>query len=188
MKRIIHKIKSYYPVSDEALALLTDSFEPCRFPARHLLVQAGHLDKQVYFIEQGLTRSFILHDGKEVTTWFSLEGDAACGSWDLYHKRAGFEYVETLEETLAYAISIDRLNQLYTLHIDIANWMRVLQQENFLKLQDLRISRMNLSASERYKQLQADCPELCRRVALGHLASYLGITQQSLSRIRASRI
>ena len=74
------------------------------------------------------------YNGKEITTWFSMEGDATCGSWDLYRHKAGFEYVETLEETLTYSISIDKLNDLYKSRIDIANWMRVLQQENFLLL------------------------------------------------------
>ena len=60
-----------------------------------------------------------------------MEGDATCGSWDLYRHKAGFEYVETLEETLTYSISIDKLNDLYKSRIDIANWMRVLQQEKF---------------------------------------------------------
>jgi CRP-like cAMP-binding protein len=132
-----------------------------------------------------MTRSYTLHDGKEITTWFSMEGDVACGSWDLYRNKAGFEYVETLEETLVYSISIETLNELYKSDIDIANWMRVLQQENFLRLQDIHISRLNLSAYERYEKLMSECPALFHRVTLGHIASFLGITQQSLSRIRA---
>lgn len=60
-----------------------------------------------------------------------MEGDVACGSWDLYRNKAGFEYVETLEETLVYSISIETLNELYKSDIDIANWMRVLQREIF---------------------------------------------------------
>lgn len=74
---------------------------------------------------------------------------------------------------------------LYKSDIDIANWMRVLQQENFLRLQDIHISRLNLSAYERYEKLMSECPALFHRVTLGHIASFLGITQQSLSRIRA---
>ena len=188
MENIIRKIKAYYPVSDEALKMLEKSLEKQTFPAKTLIVQAGKLDKQVHFNEQGITRSFILHDGKEITTWFSLEGDATCGSWDLYRHKAGFEYVETLEETTTYAISIERLNELYQSHIDIANWMRVLQQENFLQLQDIHIRRLNLSAQERYEHLLKECPSLFQRVNLGYIASFIGITQQSLSRIRAKTI
>ena len=123
-----------------------------------------------------------------VTTWFSKEGDVACGSWDLCRHKAGFEYVETLEETTAYSISVEQLDELYRSYIDLANWMRVLQQENFLRLQDIHIRRLNWSAQERYEHLTKECPELFQRVNLGYIASFLGITQQSLSRIRANRL
>ena len=99
---------------------------------------------------------------------------------------AGFEYVETLEETVAYAVSVEQLDGLYRSYIDLANWMRVLQQENFLRLQDVHIRRLNWSAQERYEHLTKECPELFQRVNLGYIASFLGITPQSLSRIRAN--
>ena len=79
------------------------------------------------------------------------------------------------------------LNDLYKSRIDIANWMRVLQQENFLLLQDIHISRLNLSAQERYEKLIKEYPSIFHRVTLGHIASFLGITQPSLSRTRSSR-
>ena len=175
MDNIIRKIQELYPVSDDSLHLLKYCFKQQTFPAKTIIIQAGRFDNQVYFIEKG------------ITTWFSMEGDATCGSWDLYRHKAGFEYVETLEETLTYSISIDKLNDLYKSRIDIANWMRVLQQENFLLLQDIHISRLNLSAQERYEKLIKEYPSIFHRVTLGHIASFLGIAQPSLSRIRSSR-
>ena len=186
MENIIRKIRTYYPVSDEALEALVCLFERWVFPAKTTIIQAGKLDRKVYFIEKGITRSYVLHGGKEITTWFSREGDAVCGSCDLYHHTAGFEYVETLEETTAYSISVEQLDELYRSYIDLANWMRVLQQENFLLLQDMHIRRLNWSAQERYEHLTKECPELFQRVNLGYIASFLGITQQSLSRIRSN--
>ena len=113
MVNIIRKIKTYYPVSDEALEALVSLFERFVFPSKTIIIHAGKLDKKVYFIEKGITRSYVLHGGKEITTWFSQEGDAACGSWDLYRRKAGFEYVETLEETVTYAVSVEQLDGLY---------------------------------------------------------------------------
>lgn len=185
MEHIIRKIKAYYPVSAEALGRLTEAMQRHIFPAKRVIIQAGKLDRQVYFIERGITRSYILHNGREITTWFSKEGDIACGSWDLFRNKAGFEYVETLEETIAYTLTIKQLNELFKSDIDIANWMRVVQQENFLQLQETHIRRLNLSARERYELLREEQPELLQRVNLGYIASFLGITQQSLSRIRA---
>ena len=186
MENIIRKIRTHYPVSDEALEALVCLFERFVFPSKTIIIHAGKLDRKVYFIEKGITRSYVLHNGKQITTWFSKEGDAACGSWDLYRCTAGFEYVETLEETVAYAVSVEQLDGLYRSYIDLANWMRVLQQENFLRLQDMYIRRLNWSAQERYEHLTKECPELFQRVNLGYIASFLGITQQSLSRIRAN--
>lgn len=185
MENVIEKIKTYYPVSAEALEALTSLFEKIVFPAKTIIIHAGKLDRKVYFIEKGITRSYVLHGGKEITTWFSMEGDAACGSWDLCRHKAGFEYVETLEETTAYSVSVEQLDALYRSYIDLANWMRVLQQENFLRLQDTHIRRLNWPAQERYEHLTRECPGLFLRVNLGYIASFLGITQQSLSRIRS---
>lgn len=187
MDNITRKIKEYYPVSDDSLDALKRCFKQQIFPAKTVIIQAGRLDRQVYFIEKGITRSYILHKGKEITTWFSMEGNVTCGSLDLYRYKAGFEYVETLEETLTYCISIEKLNDLYQSRIDLANWMRVLQQENFLQLQDIHISRLNLSARERYDKLIKEYPGIFQRATLGQIASFLGITQPSLSRIRSSR-
>ena len=159
MENIVGKIRTYYPVSDKALDALVCLFERFVFPPKTIIIHAGKLDRKVYFIEKGLTRSYVLHSGKQITTWFSKEGDVACGSWDLCRHKAGFEYVETLEETTAYSISVEQLDELYRSYIDLA---------------------------ERYEHLTKECPELFQRVNLGYIASFLGITQQSLSRIRAN--
>lgn len=188
MNNIIRKIKEYYPVSDDSLNRLKCCLKQQTFPAKTIIIQAGKLDRQVYFIEKGIARSYILHNGKEITTWFAMEGDVTCGSWDLYRNRAGFEYVETLENTLAYSISIDKLNALYHSDIDIANWMRVLQQENFLWLQEMHINRLNLSVKERYVKLLQDFPDIYNRVNLGYIASYLGTTLPTLSKIRSELV
>ena len=186
MENIIRKIRTYYPVSKEALEALVSLFERVVFSSKTIIIHAGKLDRKVYFIEKGITRSYVLHNGKQLTTWFSKEGDAACGSWDLYRHKVGFEYVETLEETTVYSISVEQLDELYRSYIDLANWMRVLQQENFLRLQDMHIRRLSWPAQERYEYLTRECPEIIRRANLGYIASFLGITQQSLSRIRAN--
>ena len=146
-KNIIRKIRMYYPVSDEALEALVCLFKRFVFPEKTTIIHAGKQDRKVYFIEKGITRSFVLHNGKQITTWFSKEGDAACGSWDLYRKQSWFWICrKRWKKTTAYSVSIVQLNELYRSYIDLANWMRVLQQENFLRLQDIHIRRLNWSA------------------------------------------
>ena len=83
-------------------------------------------------------------------------------------------------------MSIDTLNSLYETDIDIANWSRVIHQEVLLKMQTLRIDRMTLSSKERYGKFRNENPNIINRVNLGYIASYLGMTQQHLSAIRAN--
>ena len=66
MENIVRTIRVYYPVSDEALATLAHGFEKQVFPVKTLIIRAGQFDRQVHFIEKGMTRSYTLHDGKEV--------------------------------------------------------------------------------------------------------------------------
>lgn len=185
MKNIITSIKSKYPVSDDSIYLLTSRFEERLFPAKTHIVRANTPDRNVFFIESGLTRSYVLADGKETTTWFSKEGDWTYGSLDFLKNKTGFEYVQTLEDTTAYSIPIDTLNELFRTNIELANWARVTHQDAFLLLQDLRIERLTLSAKERYEKLLRDFPNLYNRVNLGYISSYLGVTLPTLSKIRA---
>ncbi len=164
---------------------LTSKFVRHEFAKRTLIVKGGVLDRRVYFIEKGITRSYCYIDEKEITTWFSAEGDITFGLLDLYRNEAGFEYVESLEDTLMYSITIEELNELYRTNIDIANWSRVIHQECLLALQCARIDRLSLSAKERYEKLLRISPNICSRVNLGYIASYLGITLPTLSKIRA---
>lgn len=105
----------------------------------------------------------------------------------LYHNRAGFEYVETIEPTLAYSIPISILNELYETNIEIANWGRVIHQECLLSLQCIRIDNLTMTVKERYEALLSTFPDICQRVNLGNIASFLGISISTLSRIRAGK-
>lgn len=182
---ISRKIRSYYPVSDKSLSELYGHLTEHRFPPKYPVIQAGIIDRKVYFIEEGLTRSYCIINGQEHTTWFSGEGDITFGLLCLYHNKAGFEFVETVENTRAYSIPIQVLNHLYEQNVELANWGRVVHQECLLALQCTRIDRLTLSAKERYEKFLKTFPDVCHRLQLGHIASFLGMSPSTLSRIRA---
>ncbi len=185
MKNILNGIRKYYPVSNQTFDELAGHFTEKRLPKRHLLTRAGVRDDYVYFIEHGCSRTFLLIEEKEVTNWFSTEGDITFSSNALYHRTPGFEFVELLEDSILFTIPIETLNALYQTNIEISNWSRCIHQEVLLKMQTLRIDRLSLSARERYNKLLRESPELLNRVNLGYIASYLGMTQQHLSTMRA---
>ena len=175
MKNIINSIRKYYPVSDNSIEELTSHFTKLLLPKRHMLIRGGIIDRHVYFIENGFCRSYCLLKGKEVTIWFSREGDITFAMKDLYHNKAGYEYVELLEDSEIYSIPIKELNALYDKNIEIANWSRVIHQECLLNIDQVHIDRLYLDAKERYEKLISEQPDLLQRANLGHLASFLGI-------------
>ena len=187
MENIIKGIRQYYPVSDSSLEVLFSYMKKMELPKKHLLIHGGVLDRHVYFIEKGFCRSYCLRDGEEITIWFSREGDITFAMKDLYHNEPGYEYVELLENCTLYAIAIKDLNTLYETNIEIANWGRVIHQECLLYMDQHHNDQLFLSAKERYAQLLKDLPDVIHRANQNYISSYLGITPQHLSRLRAGK-
>lgn len=188
MEKIISVIKSLYPLSDTSLQTLAENMKKKVLPKKHLLIKSGVVNRNFYFIEKGLSRSFCIIHGKEETTWFSKEGEVTFSMLGCYENKPGYESVDLLEDTILYFIPVPTLNGLYHTNIEIANWSRVLHQKAFLELELRHIALATQSAQERYQNLLQEKPDLIKRVKLGYIASYLGISQVTLSRLRAARI
>ncbi len=187
MTNIIEKMKAAYPVSDESIRLLKEQLTLCHFPKRYRLVEADKYCKAAYFIEKGMTRSFWLVNGEEITTSFSCEGGIVFSMDELYYGKLSEEYVETLEEVTAYRISLTSLLHLFQTNIELANWGRVIHQDEYRRLHRSHKERLTLAAKERYEAFLEQFPQVCQRAQLGYIASYLGITLPTLSRIRKNR-
>lgn len=187
MENVIRKIREYYPVSDKALQALMACMRLEVYPRHTLIVQSGSVDHNVYFIEEGITRSFFLHDGVETTTWFSQEGDITFGMDSLYYNLPSVEGVETLSECKLYIIPISQLNELYEQYNDIANWGRIIHQDVNKKLSHIFVERLQLPPKERYNRFMKHFPGVINRVKLKYIAAFLGITIYTLSRIRAQK-
>lgn len=103
----LNGLRRYYPICDESVDELFTHLIPQHLPKYHLLTRLGIRDNYLYFIEKGCTRTYLLADGKELTSWFSKEGDITFSSNALYNRTAGFEYVQLLEDSLCYKTFID---------------------------------------------------------------------------------
>ncbi len=95
--------------------------------------------------------------------------------------------METLEAVEAYRIRLDDLTRLLETNLELCNWGRVIHQNEYRRLHRSHRERLTLPAQARYEEFVRQFPEVCRRVNLGYIASYLGITISTLSRLRARR-
>ncbi len=187
MKNIIDKINQTYPISSEALQALQSKLRVKYYPKNTYLVKSGEINRYVYFIEEGVTRSIFHHNGEDTTTWFSQEGDITFGMDSLYYNQPSIESVETLTHCAIYTISIEDLNSLYQVYIDIANWGRILHQDVNKELSHLFVEKLQLSPIDRYRMFNQRYPGLINRVKLKYVAAFLGISIYTLSRVRAKK-
>ncbi|NDV47248.1 Crp/Fnr family transcriptional regulator [Paludibacter sp. 221] len=183
IESIINNIAILPQQSLEELIAIT---ETVKFPKGYLISQAGKTEHFTYFISMGLVRAFQYKDGDEVTFWFGKEGDTVLSMRSYIEDKPSYENIESLEELTAYKLNNSDLRKLYEKDIHIANWGRKLAERELLRTEENFISRQFKTATERYEELIKTHPHLLQRVQLGYIASYLGITQVSLSRIRAS--
>lgn len=187
MINIINKINTSYPISDNTIQTLKEYVTLCHFPKKYQLIKADMFCKSAYFIEKGMTRCFWLVNGEEITTSFAGEGSIVFSMDELYYNKVSEEFVETLEEVVAYQIALTDLIHLFQTNIELANWGRVIHQNEYRRLHRSHKERLTLSAKERYEEFKQQFPEVCQRVQLGYIASYLGITLSTLSRLRAQK-
>lgn len=180
-------MRQAYPVSDEAVQLLSSYTRQCRFPKKYQLIKEGIYCKVAYFIEKGMTRSYWLVDGEEITTSFSCQGDIVFSMDELYYNTISEEFVETMEDIEVYVISLNNLSYLLQTNLELANWARIIHQNEYRRLHRSHKELLTLSAKERYEQMKMQFPLVCERANLGYIASYLGITPSTLSRIRSNK-
>ena len=178
-------INSIHSVPAQSLDLLTEHFSETERKKGHLLLRQDKLEHHLYFLKAGLARAYSIQNNQEITFWFGTEGAPLLSMKSYVFGQPSYEYVELLEDSELYEVSISTIKKLFTADIHIANWGRAFAEQELVKTEERLISRQFRNAETRYLELMAAFPELIQRVPLQYIASYLGITPVSLSRIRA---
>lgn len=185
MEEFFRKIREVYSLPDEEVEVLLNHTEEIVLPKGSRVMTAGKVERYTYFIVEGLARGFFYQEGKDITIWFASAGMALLSMNGYVFGKAGYENIELLEESRLLRIRNDRLNVLFETYNGLANLGRRMSDVVILKLERLFMERNFMSAAERYRSLAEHEPEILKKVPLRHIASYLGISQVSLSRIRA---
>lgn len=177
--------QQFITLSSESIEAFSAILKKMEFPKGHVLVKADTTCNYIYYIEKGLSRTYYLKDGKDVTDWISTEKTFACSIVSFITRRPDRRTIELLEDSLLWAIHYDDLEKLYKANHEIERFGRLLTSHGLVQVQHRFDDLHFATAHQRYKKLMDTNPTIIQRVPLGMVASYLGITQETLSRIRS---
>ena len=150
----------------------------------HYFSREGEMVDQIAFVEKGALRIYHLLDCKEVNVHFFLENDYAVSYLDFLQKRPSRYSIQALEECELYTFSSESLHKAYDSSKNWERFGRIIAESVYCLANNRFESFMFLSAKERYLHMLEAFPEFIQRIPLYHIASYLGIERESLSRIR----
>jgi CRP-like cAMP-binding protein len=177
-------LKQFPHYTPEMFEKLEPSLSVINLETEAYFLKRGQTCRQLAFIEKGLVRIYYLHDGKEITKCFCRENAITCSYSSMITQRPSESSIQAMEETKLIVLSYAALQELYKKNIFWQQMGRIAGEREFIIEETHNQSMRNLSALDRYKHILENESELLHRVPLNHIASYLQITPETLSRIR----
>lgn len=174
-------------ISKEAEQAITDLSSLVSVKKNQDLQPIGVTCRTIYFVQSGLARIYYYKDGNEITEYFAFENDIIVRAESLFTGKPSKKAIRAVEDTVFIGIPSAQLFELYDSFPNIERLFRKIIESAYVDTVNRIESIQFHTAEERYKQLLSENPAMIQRIPLKHIASYLGITQVSLSRIRAIR-
>jgi len=187
MKALIQNIVTKVRISESTQVNVTKSFNREELHQGHEVIKRDRTARKLYFIESGAFRTYYDHQDKDVTSCFYLEGQWMTTWHSFYTQQPSYESIEVLEDAVVYSINKDDLAKLISTNPQIDTFMRLMAEEQVSFMDAYFKGYMFMSATEKYNLLLTTYPTIENRVKLGYIASYLGISQETLSRIRKNK-
>lgn len=184
LQDFLRHINTIYPVQEALQSDLMQYAEIIELPRRTCILRDGQTADYVWMVLQGLLRSYYLKDGTEICSSFMQEQHLIVSVNSFYSRQPGYEFIETLEDTILARIHYDRLQQLYKDHLSFNYIVRVLTERYTMLSEERLFLLRKQTAEERYSHLLLHDPGLLQRVPLKYIASFLGMNLETLSRIR----
>jgi len=178
------KMESFAPMSDEEFEQLSEKLREKHFTKGEVLLKEGQVCKEFFFIISGCIRSFSLENGREVNVKFFFETDTACDFASFRSEQPSTYYLIVMENTVAYCGIKSEVVPVFAKEAGLHMVLFRFFQDLYLKEEEHSNGFKLLSPDERYNYLLENKPEYLKRIPLVHLASYLGMSRETLTRIR----
>ncbi len=172
-------------LTDEQFGQLVQIFRKENLNKRDFMIQAGQTCSFIGFVERGIIRSYILKDGEEFNVDFSIPGSFVSSYTSFLAQTPTKGYIQALSDTIVYTISYSDYTNLLNSNPEFFKLVKHISDMLFLKKCRRETSLLMDSAADRYKLLLQTYPQIEQLVAQYHIASYLGIKPESLSRMKS---
>lgn len=149
-----------------------------------ILVREGQYSDKTFYIIKGCARAYYLKDGKDISDWFAFENEFISAIVSFFTEKPSPHYIELLEDSILIELSRDDIEGLADKYHDFERLLRVIVTQTMLSHQERIASMQFYNAEQKYENLLVIRPDITQRVPLTDIASYLGITLETLSRIR----
>ncbi|PIF45265.1 CRP-like cAMP-binding protein [Chryseobacterium sp. 52] len=184
---ILHHFSQYINVSETLRKELLDRLSFHTFEKGQLLQDADTICTKSYFILKGLTRTYYLKDGTEISEYFSSENEWVNSPKSFIGRIKDIYYIDCLEKTETFCLKINDLGYLFDHFPEMERYARLSMGSVFGHLMERITSQRFTTAKEKYEHFITAYKGIYYRIPLGMTASYLGITQSTLSRLRAEK-
>lgn len=182
---LFKKVYNHPLITHSTLRKIKEKHFIKRFKKGKRLIKMNQFNNHYFILKSGLARSQVIdYKGNDITTQFFTAGNIAIAPLALFKKTTPIENVLALTDCEAWAINFQDFQCLFENNIEIAEWGRLWMAEQITNLKVRSTEMITEDATTRYIKLIKSKPEVIQQAPLKHIASYLGITDTSLSRIR----
>lgn len=187
MEKLFTILDSFTPLSQEDKELISKIASRKSYKKNDFILKQTQICHSISFIDEGAVKSYYKKQEKEVVNWFAFEGHFVASLYSILKQKRSYENIQCIESTEAIVIPYNAFQQLCNERTSMLLLSRKLIEYYYTLSEERILSLQFQSARERYENLLKNEPHLLQRVSLRDIASYLDITQVSLSRIRAQR-
>lgn len=155
-------------------------------PARHILLRPGETCRKIYFIKSGFLRAYYIdHNGKEHTSWFLSSGDLMISVYSFFTQKPAEEYIEVIQPAELQSLSWHQLQGYYA-DFPQGNLIgRIVTEKYYIESEERILFLRTHAPEQRYQALLNKHPNIEQLTTTANIASYLGMTRESLSRLRS---
>jgi CRP-like cAMP-binding protein len=180
--------RKYSTMTHDELDNLESVLVPRKYVKGTIILKEGEQCRSIIYIHRGLLRQFYFKNGKEVTEYLAVDGDIVMCIESLFKEEPSYLQVEALENTILYELPKQRLEQVALHNVNIQILYRKILEESLI-ISQVHADLLRFETAEnRYRRMTRQMPQVVLRAPLVHIASYLQMTPETLSRVRSTAL